>query len=127
MRDPSSRSSSGVRRGSLPISRRYALSVPASSARLDTERAYTMSTRMESTLRRFFSRRLFAPGVRLGRRRADEIGRRRFDERRGQALLPVVDAAGELALDVFHEFVHFVLHLLDLAAHVENNLDAREI
>ena len=59
--------------------------------------------------------------------RPDEIGRRRFDERGRQALLPVVEPARHLVLDVLHELVDFVLHLLDLAAHVEDDLDAGEV
>src|SRR4051812_31510391 len=47
-----------------------------------------------------------------------KIRRRRLDECRAQSLLPVVDAAHELTLHVFHELVHLALHLLDLAAHV---------
>ena len=61
------------------------------------------------------------------RRRPDEIGRRRFDERGREALLPVVESARHLVLDVLHELVDFVLHLLDLAAHVEDDLDAGEV
>src|SRR5881409_1104531 len=33
----------------------------------------------------------------------------------------------ELALHIFHELVDFMLHLLDLAPHVEDDLDAREV
>ena len=57
----------------------------------------------------------------------NEIGRRGLYERRGEPLLPIVDAARHLALHVFHELVHFALHLLDLAAHIQNDFDAGEI
>src|SRR5207302_6696623 len=59
--------------------------------------------------------------------RADEIRGGRLDERGAQPLFPVVDAARELVLDVFHEFVHLTLHLLNLPAHVENDLHAGKI
>jgi len=48
-------------------------------------------------------------------------------ERGGEPLFPVVDAAGHLALDVSHELVDLVLHLLDLRAHVQDDLDAGEV
>src|SRR5437762_14192232 len=137
---PSERSSSAVRRGSLAISRRYAVSVPASSSRLDTRRAYIKSSRLSADafaigwprasgqpsvdLLSFRSRSV---GVRLRRMRTDEIGRRRFHQRGRQPLLPVVDAAHHLALDVRHELVHLALHLLDLAPHVENDFHAGEV
>src|SRR5262249_43175748 len=110
MRRASSRSSSGVRRGSLAISRRYALSVLVSSSRRDTpESLHQMKIRKPSLLM------------------PDEIGWRRLDERGREALLPIVDAARHLALHVLHELVDLVLHLLDLAAHVEDDLDAGQI
>src|SRR5687767_1441704 len=56
-----------------------------------------------------------------------EVGRRRLDERGGEPRLPVVDAARKLPLDVVHELVDLALHLLDLAAHVQDDLDAGEI
>src|SRR5687768_1676620 len=48
---------------------------------------------------------LFWGRRRAGSRRIDphEIGRRRFHHRGAEPLLPVVDAASELALDVLHE------------------------
>src|SRR6266849_3570565 len=128
MRVPSSRSSSTVKRGSLEISRRYAASVPASSAaacRLDTQEAYIKEkARRAKAARRLaltFRFRVVAFG------RSDQIGGRRLDERRTEPLLPVVDAADHLALHVFHEVVDLMLHQLDLAAHVEDDLHAREI
>src|SRR5205085_6595338 len=57
----------------------------------------------------------------------NEIRRRRLHERGAEALLPVVDAARELALDVVHELVDLTLHRLDLASHVENDFDAGEV
>ena len=58
---------------------------------------------------------------------ADEIGRRRFHERRAQTLLPVADAARELAFHVVDELVDLELHRFNLAAHVENDLDSRQV
>src|SRR5437660_4815686 len=139
MRPPRSRSSSGVRRGSFAISRRYAASVLASlgvmAYRRDTRRAYTRFVRVKPDTTNFVTKILLrgflASGFvvrRRGRgRRADEVGRRRLDERGREPLLPVVDTTRELTLDVFHELVDFVLHLLDLAAHVEHDLDAGQI
>src|SRR4026209_236714 len=68
-------------------------------------------------------RRLAGVGVLTRRRGADEIGGTRLDERRRQALLPVADAARQLALHVLHELVDLALHPLDLAARVQNDLD----
>ena len=39
----------------------------------------------------------------------------------------IVDAARELTLHIFHEFVHFALHLFHFSTHVENDLDAGEV
>src|SRR5262249_8994875 len=108
MRAPSARSSSGVRRGSFAISRRYALSVPASSPRFDGTR--------ESLLL------LMALGV-----RAYEISWRGFHERSRQSLFPIVDAARHFLLDIRHELVDFPLHRFDLATHVQNDLDAGKV
>src|ERR1035437_2789081 len=47
-------------------------------------------------------------GVARGRLRADEIGRRRLDERGREALLPVAHPARHLAFDVLHELVDLV-------------------
>ena len=44
-----------------------------------------------------------------------------------KTLLPVADAARQLALDVGHELVDLALHLLDLPAHVQDDLDAGEV
>ena len=74
-----------------------------------------------------FDRRRSAASDASASRVLHEIGRRRLHERGGQPLLPVVDAARELALDVLHELVDLALHLLDLAAHVEDDLDAGEV
>ena len=92
-----------------------------------TRPALYIGTVARDTLKRCGSRLL--RGVRLasGMFGADEIGRRRLNERGREALLPVVETARHFALDVLHELVHFVLHQLDLASHVEDDLDAGEV
>src|SRR2546426_634619 len=130
MRSPRSRSSSTLRRGSFAISRRYAASVPTSlcviACRLATRRAYIERRNSKPKTEKEFSVLTFQFDV-FRFRSTDQIGGRRLDERRREALLPIVETAGHLLLDVLHELVDLVLHLLDLAAHVEDDLDAREI
>src|SRR5688572_30605436 len=64
----------------------------------------------------------------FGRRRmAHEIRWRRFDHRGREPRLPVVDAARQFTLHIVHELVDFALHLLDLAAHVEDDFDPGEV
>src|SRR5262249_41664142 len=117
MRNASARSSSTVRRGSFAISRRYALSVLASSSRRDTMDSLQQTCGGARTKRTTFFSFLSL----------DQIGWRGFHERGREPLLPVVDAARHLALDVLHELVDLALHLLDLPPHVEDDLDAGQI
>ena len=70
---------------------------------------------------RHLSARIF-----LGRM-TNKIRWRRLDHRGRQPRFPIVDAAHELTLHVVHELVHLALHLLDLAAHVQDDLDARQV
>ena len=65
--------------------------------------------------------------VASGLRGAHQIGRRCFDERSAETLLPIVDAARKFALHIFHEFVDFALHLFHFSTHVEDDLDAGEV
>ncbi len=48
-------------------------------------------------------------------------------ERRVQPLLPVPEAARQLAFDVLHELVDFTLHAIHLATHVQDDFHAGEI
>src|SRR5262245_25066582 len=119
MRVPRARSSSTVRRGSLAISRRYALSVPESSSRLRTRRAY---------IKRLLAFHFYLVVFRgCGFGRTHEVGRRRLDERGRDALLPVVDPARHFLFHVLHELVDFPLHLLGLASHVQDDFDTSQI
>jgi len=59
--------------------------------------------------------------------RAHQISRRGFDECSTEPLFPIIDAARELMLHIFHEFVDFALHLFHFSTHVENDLDACEV
>src|SRR5919201_3430898 len=86
IRAPSARSSSALKRESFEISRRYAASALASSPaayRFDTRLAY-ISTETENSILSFH---FCIFGL---MRRANQISRRGFDQRRRQPLLPVV-------------------------------------
>ncbi len=63
-------------------------------------------------------------GPRVG---AHQAARRGLDKRGAEALFPVAQPLHHFALDVLHELVHLELHLLDAAAHVQDDLDAREV
>ena len=58
----------------------------------------------------------------------DQIGRRRFDERGATRRCSQSSMPRAISLlDVLHELVDLALHLLDLPAHVEDDLDAGEV
>ena len=60
-------------------------------------------------------------------RGAYQIGRRRFHERGTETLFPIIDAAREFTLHIFHEFVDLALHLFHFSTHVEDDLNAGKV
>ena len=60
-------------------------------------------------------------------RGAYQIGWRCFHECSTETLFPIVDAARQFALHIFHEFIDLALHLFHFSTHVEDDLDAGEV